>query len=129
MQYKILLISRACTRNHSKQSFKRDSLAYYHLIWVLVNHATTFDHLRPPKTIHNFATTTHDWPYFHLHYLRPPTTRDLFTATNHNHPRPTIIKLPEPKNNDSLATTLLTMRNSELNFCHHFSLIRIPRAV
>ena len=57
-------------------------------------------------------------------------TSHYFTATNHNHPgRPIIIKSTQPNNNNSLVTTLLTIINYELYFCHHYSTSIISTAV
>ena len=52
-------------------------------------------------------------------------------ATIHDHPRPAINLQPPPTTkpllptkNDSLPTTLLTIKNFELYFCHHYYLPR-----
>ena len=95
---------------------------------------------RPSTTSHYFAAITqdHQWPGMILpplpmisHNFNPKNPRPViiahprptithnqpfFTATTHNHPRPTIIKSPLPTNNDSLATALLAITNSELYF-------------
>ena len=87
------------------------------ILWVLLNRATIYHHPRPSTTMHKFAATTHAQPWFPRHQPRPAITS---WDTTHNHPQPTIIESPPPTNNDSLLTTLLTIKNSELHFCHHY---------
>ena len=80
--------------------------------------------MQPPSTSYNFAANTHNYPRAGIISLPPSTTfhnQPFFTATIHIHPRPTIIKSPLPTNNDSLPTNLLSITNSELYFCHHYS--------
>ena len=81
--------------------------------WVLLNCAATHNHPRP-------ATNLQPPPRSAITLSSPPTTSHNFTATTHNHPRATIIKPPSPTNNDSLPTVLLTIKNSELYFCHDY---------
>ena len=67
------------------------------MLWILQNCATIHDHPRPA-----------------INLQPPPTTKPL----------PTIIKPLPPTKNDSLPTTLLTIKNFELYFSHHYYLPR-----
>ena len=97
------------------------------------------DHLQPPIRpaiiLPPRTPTTHEQAYLCSRHPRPaiilpppPMTSHNFTTITHNHPQPTLIKSPLHTNNDSLATTLLAVANSELYFCHHYSPRRIPIA-